>query len=45
MRAYIKLGYGIGQTSAGVKNAAFSKFLFFYYNPVLELSVSLAGLA
>lgn len=45
MRAYIKLAYGIGQTSAGVKNAAFSIFLFFYYNQVLELSGSLAGMA
>ena len=45
MRKYVKLGYGIGQTSAGVKNAAFSIFLFFYYNQVLGLSGSLAGMA
>ena len=45
MRAYIKLGYGIGQTSSGVKNAVFSIFLFFYYNQVLGLSGSLAGMA
>jgi Na+/melibiose symporter-like transporter len=41
----IKLGYGIGQTSSGVKNATFAIFLFFYYNQVLGLSGSLAGMA
>ncbi len=45
MRRSIKLGYGIGQASSGVKNAAFSIFLFFYYNQVLGLSGSLAGMA
>ena len=45
MRTYIRLGYGIGQTSSGVKNAVFSIFLFFYYNQVLGLSGSLAGMA
>jgi len=45
MRTMIKLGYGIGQTSSGVKNATFAIFLFFYYNQVLGLSGSLAGLA
>jgi len=45
MKLSIKLGYGIGQASDGVKQAAFSTFLFFYYNQVLGLSASLAGLA
>ncbi len=40
-----KLGYGIGQFSEGVKQTAFSTFLFFFYNQVLGLSASLAGLA
>lgn len=40
-----KLGYGIGQMSDGVKQAAFSTFLIFYYNQVLGLSASLAGVA
>jgi Na+/melibiose symporter-like transporter len=41
----LKLGYGVGQTSSGVKNATFAIFLFFYYNQVLGLSGSLAGMA
>ncbi len=45
MRTAVKLGYGIGQTSAGVKATAFSIFLFFFYNQVLGLSGSLAGMA
>jgi GPH family glycoside/pentoside/hexuronide:cation symporter len=40
-----KVGYGIGQLSDGTKQAAFNTFLFFYYNQVLGLSGSLAGLA
>jgi Na+/melibiose symporter-like transporter len=40
-----KLCYGVGQFSDGVKQASFSTFLFFYYNQVLGLSGSLAGLA
>jgi Na+/melibiose symporter-like transporter len=40
-----KLSYGIGQLSDGVKQSAFSTFLFFYYNQVLGLSGSLAGSA
>jgi Na+/melibiose symporter-like transporter len=39
------LSYGIGQLSDGVKQSAFSTFLFFYYNQVLGLSGSLAGTA
>jgi len=35
----------VGQISDGVKQASFSTFLFFYYNQVLGLSGSLAGLA
>jgi len=40
-----KLSYGVGQLSDGVKQSAFSTFLFFYYNQVLGLSGSLAGSA
>ena len=40
-----KLFYGVGQLSDGVKQASFSTFLFFYYNQVLGLSGSLAGMA
>lgn len=45
MRASLKLGYGIGQIGTGVKNTTFSIFLLFYYNQVLEVPGSLAGLA
>jgi GPH family glycoside/pentoside/hexuronide:cation symporter len=45
MNVISKMGYGIGQLSDGTKQAAFSTFLFFYYNQVLGLSGSLAGLA
>lgn len=45
LRLPLKLGYGIGQLSDGIKQAAFTSFLFFYYNQVLGLSGSLAGLA
>jgi GPH family glycoside/pentoside/hexuronide:cation symporter len=41
----MKLCYGVGQLSDGVKQSAFSTFLFFYYNQVLGLSGSLAGMA
>ncbi|GHD12397.1 MFS transporter [Halioglobus japonicus] len=41
----MRLSYGVGQLSDGVKQSAFSTFLFFYYNQVLGLSGSLAGLA
>jgi GPH family glycoside/pentoside/hexuronide:cation symporter len=41
----LKLSYGVGQLSDGVKQASFSTFLFFYYNQVLGLSGSLAGSA
>jgi len=45
MKTSLKLGYGIGQTSSGVKNAVFAIFLFFYYNQVLGVSGSLVGMA
>ena len=45
MRASLKLGYGIGQISDGVKQTSFSIFLFFYYQQVLGLSGTLAGTA
>ena len=45
MKLSTKIGYGIGQMSDGMKAVAFSTFLFFYYNQVLGLSGSLAGIA
>ncbi len=45
MRVTTKLGYGVGQLSEGVKQAAFNTFLFFYYNQVLGLPGSLVGMA
>ena len=45
MKLVTKLSYGVGQLSDGVKQASFSTFLFFYYNQVLGLPGSLAGLA
>lgn len=40
-----KLAFGVGQVAEGVKNTAFSTFVLLYYNQVLGLSGSLAGLA
>lgn len=40
-----RLFYGFGQLPEGVKTAAFGFFLLFYYNQVLGLSGSLAGIA
>ena len=40
-----KFAYGVGQTAEGVKNATFAMFVLFYYNQVLELPATLAGLA
>jgi len=37
--------YGLGSISEGIKNTAFSAFLLFYYNQVLGLPGTLAGLA
>jgi Na+/melibiose symporter-like transporter len=45
MKALVKLGYGLGQTSSGVKNSTFQIFLFFYYNQVLGVPGSLVGMA
>ena len=45
MNLGIKLCYGVGQLSDGVKQSAFSTFLFFYYNQLLGLPGSLAGMA
>jgi len=45
LRLYTKLAYGIGQLGEGFKNSSFETFLFFYYNQVLGLSGTLAGLA
>jgi len=40
-----KLSYGIGQVAEGLKNTAMATFVLFYYNQVLGLSGTLAGLA
>jgi Na+/melibiose symporter-like transporter len=40
-----KFAYGSGQAAEGLKNGAFGVFLFFYYNQVLALSGTYAGLA
>jgi hypothetical protein len=40
-----KLFFGLGQTAEGIKSGAFNIFLFFYFNQVLGLSGTLAGLA
>ena len=40
-----KLAYGVGQLAEGLKNSALSTFLLFYYNQVLGLPGTLAGLA
>lgn len=41
----LRLYYGIGSVAEGTKDTAFSVFLLFYYNNVLGLSGTLAGLA
>ncbi len=43
--ASTKLVYGLGQAAEGLKNTAFGLFLLFYYNQVLGLPGTLAGLA
>ena len=40
-----KFAFGIGQVAEGVKNTGFATFLLIYYNQVLGLSGSLAGVA
>jgi Na+/melibiose symporter-like transporter len=41
----LKLAFGIGQAAEGLKNGAFGTFLLFYYNQVLGMSGTLAGIA
>src|SRR4249920_524258 len=41
----LKLAFGVGQAAEGLKNTAFGLFLIFYYNQVLGLPGTLAGLA
>ena len=41
----LKFAYGVGQVGEGLKNGAFGTFLLFYYNQVLGVSGTLAGLA
>lgn len=45
LRFPTKLAYGVGQAAEGLKNTAFGIFILFYYNQVLGLSGTLAGLA
>ncbi len=40
-----KFAYGVGQLAEGLKNAALGTFVLFYYNQVLGLPGTLAGLA
>ena len=40
-----KLAFGVGQFAEGLKNNAFALVVLFYYNQVLELPGTLAGLA
>jgi Na+/melibiose symporter-like transporter len=45
IRVGTKLAFGIGQLAEGIKNYGLSTFLLLYYNQVLGMSGSLAGLA
>ena len=40
-----KFAFGVGQLAEGLKTSALNTFLLFYYNQVLELPGTLAGLA
>lgn len=40
-----KIAYGVGQIAEGLKNTAIATFVLFYYNQVLGLPGTLAGLA
>ena len=40
-----KFAFGVGQYAEGLKNTAFALFILFYYNQVLGLSGTLAGMA
>ncbi len=42
---FVKNAYGSGQIAEGIKNTAFSTFLLFYFNQVLGLPGTAAGLA
>lgn len=42
---WTKVSYGVGQVAEGLKNTAMATFVLFYYNQVLGLSGTLAGLA
>ncbi|MDA1074736.1 MAG: MFS transporter [Proteobacteria bacterium] len=41
----LRLAYALGQMPEGIKSAAFGFFLLFYYNQVLGMSGTLAGVA
>jgi len=41
----LRISYAVGQLPEGIKSAAFGFFLLFYYNQVLGLSGTLAGVA
>ena len=41
----LRLGYGVGQLPEGIKSAAFGFYLLFFFNQVLGLSGTLAGIA
>ena len=41
----LKLAFGVGQSATGAMNISLALFLLFYYNQVLGLSGTLAGLA
>lgn len=41
----LKIGYGVGQLPEGVKSAAFGFYLLFFFNQVLGLSGTMAGIA
>ena len=41
----LKFAFGVGQVAEGLKNGAFGTFLLFYYNQVLGVSGTLAGIA
>ena len=45
LRFDVKLAFGVGQLGEGLKNGAFGIFLLFYYNQVLGMPGTLAGLA
>lgn len=41
----LRIGYGLGQLPEGIKGAAFGFYLLFFFNQVLGLSGTLAGIA